>query len=171
MVGSPQIPVAAPPKRQQRINVDELAKLHPGFRQGRSIVLPRFGSEPEFDKWHPENSLAIEALAVPQPFQAVQDAARVDVQSELHPLFKAGFDALLRRFGVKLEVESGAVPQSAAAPVAVSRTVIMERPATVSRTIFTERAVDQPKVPYEVWRQGDEVARLWSIGQSLLETA
>ncbi len=162
LTGSAQIPVAAPPKPEQRINVDELAKLHPGFRKGRSIVLPRFGTEPEFEKWHPANSDAfIDAAPVPQPAQSIAFPSAITAQSEFHPLLKAAIDGLLQRMGVKLEPKPEAVPQSMVppAPVAVSRTIIMER-----RVGAMERLL-------AVGPQGNEAAGFWSVGQSLLQTA
>jgi CxxC motif-containing protein (DUF1111 family) len=121
LVGAPMIPVNPPSKSEQRINVDELAKLHPGFRTTRSIVLPRFGTEPEFEKWHPVRSVVggeLFSSAVPPPPQEAIE------QTDVHPLFKMAFDAVLRRLGVTVESES--VPQPKPRLI-VSRTVTMGR--------------------------------------------
>jgi CxxC motif-containing protein (DUF1111 family) len=52
-MGVPLIPVKPEAKVEPRINMRELAKFHPDFQVSRSIILPNFGTEPEFVRWHP----------------------------------------------------------------------------------------------------------------------
>jgi CxxC motif-containing protein (DUF1111 family) len=46
---APPAPAAAP--RANKPNLDELVKVHAGFRTARSVVLHRFGTDPGYDAW------------------------------------------------------------------------------------------------------------------------
>lgn len=145
LVGSPLIPVIPEPKSSQRMNVDELAKLHPGFRKTRSIVLHRFGTEPEFAKWHPERSNA-EAEFLPQPPDAVSNSPPgVDETTELHPVFRAVLGAVLRRFGVELE-SGNSNPPNSDNPVAF-QTVVTGRSMRAGRPVAIRTFVTRQLIP------------------------
>lgn len=61
-------------QQQQR---EQLARIHPGFRTAGSVVLHRFGTEPEYAAWR-------QTLASAQPIQTFRGGA-VIVQSHTHP--------------------------------------------------------------------------------------
>lgn len=163
LTGAPLIPVALQPKSEQKINVSELAKLHPGFRTSRSIVVPRFGTEPEFEKWHPAHSNGVIAplfgIDPPSMLDVPEAPKPIAEQTGLHPLFQTVVDFALRRMGVKVESEM-MLPQRIGVNFE-SRTVttIQSSPVKIIRS--------QLLVP----RQVDEPAGLWKIAQAAAQSA
>jgi CxxC motif-containing protein (DUF1111 family) len=91
------------PDRQQQLNPvavlqmqqqqrEQLARIHPGFRTAGSVVLHRFGTEPEYAAWRQtlaggQMHQGVRHMAVAMPQQAHDHTGPVD--SELHKLHTA----------------------------------------------------------------------------------
>lgn len=171
--GSPMVSIASEPKPEQRINIDELAKLHPGFRTTRSIVLHRFGTEPEFDKWHPATSSFGDSLAAPV-FGPDELPVAVDEQVELHPLFRTILTKVLRHIGVELDSEM-VNPPTPDHPVTFQTVVTRQsiragRPVAIQTIEMRQPVIASEPAPGRFWRIVDKFVDLSSIRQDVSQT-
>ncbi|HEY3965193.1 MAG TPA: di-heme oxidoredictase family protein, partial [Planctomycetaceae bacterium] len=96
LAGMPLIPVQKEADTAQ-LNVTQLAKFHPDFRIARSVVLPRFGTEVEFGKWHPLNSGLEDLLRTQLSVSERRQDSENDVPGQLarHEAWQHGAAALL----------------------------------------------------------------------------
>jgi CxxC motif-containing protein (DUF1111 family) len=83
LTGSLLISVGSERALPESINTLELSKFHPGFRTSRTIVLPNFGTEPEFSGWHPASKAVQRVVGGVAPTIAQEEKADEDTDSDV----------------------------------------------------------------------------------------
>lgn len=118
LFGVPVLPVEPEPNFELKIKTDALAKFHPRFQTARSIVLPRFGTEPDFANWHPVNSLFDRAMhqeltPAPRPKdlsaaqEVVRDKGKTKVNWNIRQRFTNAVQPVFTFFKNQLIVDLG----------------------------------------------------------------